>query len=106
MEVRRGDIVLVRLDPVQGSEQGKTRPAVVIQHDALNKHARTTIVVPITTTDYEREYPMHVRIQGRTIKVEHIRAIDKSRIVRRTGQVSNDVLTGIGRALQYVTDFY
>ena len=104
--VRRGDVVLVKLDPVQGSEQGKTRPAVVIQHDALNKHANTTIIVPITSTIYKKTYAMHVPFQDKTIKVEHIRAIDQERVVKTLGKVPKNTLEQIKQALLHVTDFY
>ncbi|HLD79022.1 MAG TPA: type II toxin-antitoxin system PemK/MazF family toxin, partial [Candidatus Nanoarchaeia archaeon] len=40
--IKRGDIVLVSLDPVVGSEQGKTRPALVIQNDIGNEYSPTT----------------------------------------------------------------
>jgi len=108
--VKRGDIVLVSLDPVKGSEQGKTRPAVIIQHDSLNKHSKTTIIVPISSTIYDKNYSMHVllnefEIKG-TIKVEHIRSIDKTRIIKKIGYVSDSVLSKIGFALQNVCDFY
>ncbi len=46
--VRRGEVWRVALDPVIGSEQAKTRPCVIVQRDAANDAARTTIVVPIT----------------------------------------------------------
>ncbi|MFO8109724.1 MAG: type II toxin-antitoxin system PemK/MazF family toxin [Thermoplasmata archaeon] len=50
MEVKRGDIVLVYLDPTKGSEQGKTRPALVIQNDIGNKYSLTTIVAPLMSS--------------------------------------------------------
>lgn len=61
MEVRRGDIVLVQLDPVKGSEQGKTRPAVVVQNDIGNTHSPTTIVAPMTSS-YDKVYPVNVEV--------------------------------------------
>ena len=107
--VKRGDIVLVSLDPVLGSEQGKTRPAIVIQHDALNKTSNTTIVVPITSKIYEKEYPMHVQIYQNdikgTIKVEQIRSIDMKRIVKIIDNIDNKTLLKIGYALKTVCDF-
>lgn len=35
--MRRGDIYLANLDPGRGSEANKTRPVVVVSHDALNQ---------------------------------------------------------------------
>ncbi len=107
--VKRGDIILVSLDPVLGSEQGKTRPAVVIQHDALNKTSNTTIIVPITSKIYDKEYPMHVQIYREkikgTIKTEQIRAIDMQRIVKVIDSVDNKTLLRIGYALKNTCNF-
>ncbi len=48
--IRRGDIFTVDLEPVRGSEQGKSRPAVVIQNDLGNRYSPTIIVAAITST--------------------------------------------------------
>ena len=66
MEIRRGDIVIVRLNPTEGSEQqGENRPCVVIQNDIGNEYSSTTIVVPFTTK-YEpgNMYPFEVEVQA------------------------------------------
>src|SRR5690606_16185349 len=47
VEIRRGDIYLANLNPVIGSEQGGTRPVLVLQNDVGNKHSPTTIVAAI-----------------------------------------------------------
>jgi mRNA interferase MazF len=110
--VKRGDIVLVNLEPVRGSEQGKTRPAIIIQHNTLNKYSNTTIIVPISSTIYEKEYPMHVLIENcglknkGTIKTEHIRAIDKKRITKKIGEAKPEIIKKIGQAIQHVLDYY
>ena len=110
--VKRGDIVLVNLEPTLGSEQGKTRPAIIIQHDALNKYSNTTIIVPISSTIYEKEYPMHVPIENSglknkgTIKTEHIRAIDKKRITKKIGTAKPETIKKIGQAIQQALDYY
>ncbi len=46
---KRGDVCLVRLDPTQGAEIAKTRPAVVIPNDLGNRFSDLTIVAPITS---------------------------------------------------------
>lgn len=110
--VKRGDIVLVNLEPTIGSEQGKTRPAIVIQHNSLNKYSETTIIVPISSRIYEKEYPMHVEIEGSglkkrgTIKTEHIRAIDKKRITKKIGTAKPETIKRIGIALQHTLGYY
>ena len=103
--VNKGDIVLVRFDPAVGSGQKKTRPAVVIQHDQLNKYGNTTIVLPITSST-KRPYPMHVRIPEGVIKVEQIRCVDKQRIHKVIGRVSHTTLQEIKQALLHTTDYF
>ena len=46
---RRGDVYCVALDPVLGSEIRKTRPAVIVSNDAMNRHGHRVVVVPLTS---------------------------------------------------------
>jgi mRNA interferase MazF len=57
-EIRRGDVVTVRLDPAEGHEMKKTRPVIVVQNDVGNANSSTTIVAPATGT--YRGYPFEV----------------------------------------------
>jgi mRNA interferase MazF len=83
-KVRRGCIYWVDFDPVRGSEQGKTRPALVIQNNLGNLTADTTIVVAITSQVPSRSYPMHVRLtlEGKSavILCEQIRTVSLARV--------------------------
>jgi mRNA-degrading endonuclease toxin of MazEF toxin-antitoxin module len=47
--VKRGDIYLVSLDPIQGHERQGTRPVQVVSPDRFNAITRVPIVVPITS---------------------------------------------------------
>lgn len=47
--LRRGMIVDVDLEPVRGSETGKTRPAVVVTNDVYNQRVPVIQVVPLTS---------------------------------------------------------
>jgi len=95
MEIKRGDILLVNFEPVKGSEQGRIRPAIVIQNDVLNKFSPLTIVAPITSKVYEKEYPTNVFIRqddsvlntDSTVLLNQIRTIDKRRIVKKLGSL-------------------
>ena len=60
--ITRGDICLVNLNPVKGSEQGKVRPALIIQNDISNKYGPTTIIAPITSKVYSKKYPNNVNL--------------------------------------------
>jgi mRNA interferase MazF len=81
------NIFLVRLDPTTGAETAKTRPCVVVSPDELNRAVSTVIIAPMTTT--RRGWPTRVEIsfQGKTgeIALDQIRAVDKSRLVKRLG---------------------
>lgn len=60
--LRRGDIVIVELDPTRGSEQRGTRPSLVVQNDVGNENAPTTIIVPFTTSFGDQLYPFEVLV--------------------------------------------
>jgi mRNA interferase MazF len=90
MVVRRFDVFLVTLDPTIGSEIKKTRPAVVVSPDEMNRHIATVIVAPMTTR--QRNYPSRVPLnfQGKDgeVALDQIRAVDKSRLAKRLGRLS------------------
>jgi mRNA interferase MazF len=87
--VERFDVVLVRLDPAQGVEIQKTRPCPVISPDEMNRHIGTVLIAPMTTR--VRHYPSRVTctFQGQTgeIVLDQIRAVDKTRLIRRLGKM-------------------
>ena len=62
--MRRGEIRLVNLDPVVGSEAARTRPAVVVSNDGANTTAarlgRGVITVVPVTSNTDRVYPFQV----------------------------------------------
>lgn len=90
MVVKRFDVFLVNLDPTVGSEIQKTRPCVVISPDEMNRYISTVIIAPMTTKG--RQYPTRVvcQFQGKEgqIIVDQIRTIDKRRLVKKLGQIS------------------
>lgn len=90
MVIKRFDVFLVNLEPTVGSEIQKTRPCVVISPDEMNRHIATVIVAPMTTKG--QPYPTRVacQFQGKDgqIVLDQIRTVDKTRLVRRLGQIS------------------
>lgn len=62
--MRRGDVVLVNLDPVRGAEASKRRPAVIVSNDAANATAvrlgRGVVTVVPVTSNVQRLYPFQV----------------------------------------------
>lgn len=92
MVVRRFDVFLINLDPTIGSEIQKTRPCVVISPDEMNRYIATVIVAPMTTKS--RAYPTRIpcRFQGKDgqVVLDQIRTVDKTRLVRKLGQLSDE----------------
>ncbi len=89
--VEQYDIYWTKLDPTQGGEMAKTRPCVVISPTGLNKHLKTVIVIPITSTIRNVSFRVHCFLSGREgeIAVDQIRSIDKGRLKRKIDKLSN-----------------
>jgi len=108
MEIKKGDILLVNFEPVKGSEQGRIRPAIVIQNNILNKFSPLTIVAPVTSKIYEKEYPTNVFIKkedsglnnNSTILLNQIRTIDKRRIIRKLGSLDIFLMNKVNLAIK------
>lgn len=100
--MRRGDVLLVKLDPTLGSEIKKARPCVVVSPDELNEHLRTAIVAPMTTKG--RPYPWRIqcRFQGKTgyVVLDQLRTIDQERAASRLGRLSPETLDQLLERLQ------
>lgn len=61
-EVMRGQMYYADLDPVIGSEQGGTRPVLVLQNNVGNCFSPTIIIAPITTRVKKIYQPTHIGI--------------------------------------------
>ncbi len=91
MELEQYSIVLVNLDPTLGSEIKKTRPCVIVSPNEMNKYLNTIVIAPMTTN--LRVYPTRVPISHNNkngmIAIDQIHTIDKVRIVKVFGKLSN-----------------
>ncbi len=106
---RRGEIYLTSLDPTLGHEIQKTRPALVIQNDVSNRLTRITIVAPITSTVRFPLNPVHVLIASdestglavtSAALLNHIRAVDRRRLIKRLGAVDAKTVEGVEEAIK------
>ena len=85
--MKQYDIILVNLDPTIGSEIQKTRPCVIISPDEMNNAIRTLLIAPMTST--QRNYPSRIQIDSSSsIVLDQIRCIDKSRVMKIMGKIS------------------
>jgi mRNA interferase MazF len=106
---RRGDIWDVDWSPGRGAEQQGIRPALVIQNDRGNASLSYPLTIVASMSRTERELPLHVRIlptseNGLTdntdVKCEQIMTIEKSRLVRRRGNITPEELARVDAALK------
>ncbi|WP_375436090.1 type II toxin-antitoxin system PemK/MazF family toxin [uncultured Hymenobacter sp.] len=85
--VVRFEVWLVDLDPTQGSEINKTRPCIIISPDEMNRYLRTVTIAALTSSqrDYPSRVDCHFQGQNGQVALDHIRSVDKTRLVRRLG---------------------
>lgn len=103
----RGEILRVRLDPVEGSEQAGERPALVLSPKTINQNSPVVIVAAITSKRTERVYPFEALIEppegGLTMRskvmLTQIRTTDKRRVIGSMGVVSEPVMHRVEEAL-------
>lgn len=107
----RGDVVRVRFDPVEGSEQAGERPALVLSPDLINEHSPVILIAAITSRKTERIYPFEALIEPNDgglplrskVLLMQTRAIAKSRVIGRYGQLSDDTMQRVEAALKVAT---
>ena len=105
--MKRGEIYRASLDPVVGSEQGGVRPVLIVQNDMGNRHSPTVIVAAMTTREKKPYLPTHVLLpkeksglkQDSVVLLEQVRTLEKSRLTKRLGQASPDMMQAVDEAL-------
>lgn len=108
----RGEIVLVDLEPVRGSEADKRRPAVLVSNDRANTTARrlgrgAVTVVPVTS-NVERVFPFQVllaasetglRVDSKA-QAEQVCSIAVERVGSAVGRVPAHLMAAVDEALR------
>lgn len=110
--MRRGELRLVDLDPVRGSEANKRRPAVIVSNDGANGAAErlgrgVLTVVPVTSR-IDRVHPFQVLLPSARTGLDHdskaqaeqVRAVALERIGTRLGTVPTDLMATLDEALR------
>lgn len=106
----RGEVWMVNFSPGRGSEQRGVRPALVIQNDVGNQYAATTIVAAITSTI--KIYPVTVLLKKgegglkrpSMVNLAQILTVDKSRLRRRVGTLSQSLIDMVNAAIKVSLD--
>lgn len=105
--IRRGDVFYAELNPVVGSEQGGTRPVLIISNNTGNRHSPTVIIAAITSRVHTKaKLPTHTSVKDfegldkdSIILLEQIRTIDKRRLREYMGTLDKRFLPAMDKAL-------
>ncbi len=98
MKVKKWSIWRANLDPVIGSEQGKTRPVLIISEDDINELLNIVNIIPITSRKPNRIiYPNEILLSSDKFGLEkesialchQIRTIDKRRLSKKYGEITD-----------------
>ncbi len=111
--VYRGDIFIVDLSPVVGSEQGGERPSLVVQNNTGNKFSPTIIVAAISGKLKKPKLPTHIAVpkgkygllKDSVVMLEQIRTVDRKRLIHRVGHADADFMKRVDKALKISFDF-
>ena len=92
--VKRGDIFYADLSPVVGSEQGGTRPVLIVQNDTGNRHSPTVIAAAINIAGGSVGLS-----KDSIILLEQIRTIDKRRLREHMGHLDENQMAQVDDAI-------
>ena len=104
---------MANLNPFKGSEQGGTRPVLVLQNNDGNYYCPTLIVAPMTTQLKKLDQPTHYLIKDNPalaapsmVEFEQITTIDKSRIQGYIGKLTKQQILEIDDYLKVSLGMY
>ncbi len=110
--MNQGDIYEIYLDPTLGSEQRGRRPAIILSGSGINKIMNTVIVVPLTTKlkNYNDNLILEPNKTNGLKKISealpiHIRAIDKTRLQNRVGNIAESEIQILKRSLDKILKY-
>ncbi|MBD5632750.1 MAG: type II toxin-antitoxin system PemK/MazF family toxin [Clostridia bacterium] len=107
MTIKRGELYYADLSPVVGSEQGGVRPVLVVQNDVGNKYSPTVIAAAVTSNINKAKLPTHIELPSSSyglqrdsvILLEQIRTLDKRRLKERIGELNENTMSKVDRAI-------
>jgi mRNA interferase MazF len=100
VDMKRFDIYLVKLNPTIGSEIQKTRPCIIISPDEMST-LQTVIIAPLTSKGFDFLFRPKIHFQEKKglVVLDQIRAVDKSRLVKKIGQIDKEKAKEISETL-------
>jgi mRNA interferase MazF len=107
--LKQAEIWLADLEPAKGSEQGKTRPIVIISGNEMNINFSVVIACPFSSVvkNYEgcviipKAKSNGLQIDSEIITFQ-IRTISKERLLKKIGVITNAQLTTVINGLNNI----
>ncbi len=101
ISVSRFQVWLVSLNPTKGSEIKKTRPCIVISPNEMAALS-TVLVAPMTTKGFDFPCRIKCNFKGKNglMLLDQIRAVDKSRLVKKLGSIDENTQIELCNILQ------
>ena len=89
--VKRFEVYLVNLDPVVDGKAQTARPCVIVSPDEMNRYLTSVIVAPLTSQqkDFPTRVSINFKFKNGQIALEHLRAVDKSRLIKPLGRLGD-----------------
>lgn len=100
--MKRYEIYYARLEPVEGSEIGKTRPCVIVSLDALNAVLPTVVVCPLTTklrSNWRSRLQVASAGKPADVCADQIRVLSKTRLTRKIGTLTKPEVAALRQLL-------
>ncbi len=105
--IKRGDLYYADLSPVVGSEQGGTRPVLIIQNNIGNKYSPTVIAAAVTSQMTKAKLPTHIELKrgcfglnkDSVVLLEQIRTLDKRRLKEKIGELDASAILNVDKAI-------
>ena len=99
-DIKRYEIYLVKLNPTMGSEIQKTRPCIVISPNEMNV-LKTVIIAPMTSKGFDFIFRPKIKFEKKDglVLLDQIRTVDKTRLVKKLGNVDKIVPKEISKIL-------
>jgi len=100
VEIKRYEIYLVKLNPTVGCEVQKTRPCIVISPNEMNI-LKTVIIAPMTSKGFDFIFRPKIKFAKKDglVLLDQIRAVDKTRLVKKLGNVDKRTSKEISKML-------
>jgi mRNA interferase MazF len=113
MKANQFEIWIADLNPQIGTEPGKTRPVIIIQTNLLNQIPHpSTIICPLTTKVKLDSEILRIHLkkgqanltENCDVMIDQIRAIDNKRLVKKIGDLPNELIDSLKENLKIIID--